>query len=91
MTGVNLKCDDGGGQGNSRAESLGGINGINTHTYIYTHNAHTPAGKLCKQTHTERMQPHMHIHFFFCLTQTHTHTHSAPLRSLTVCFCQTPV
>lgn len=37
MTGVNLKCDDGGGQGNSRAESLGGINGINTHIYIYTH------------------------------------------------------
>lgn len=90
MTGVNLKCDDGGGQGNSRAESLGGINGINTHIYIYTQ-MHTLLQGSCASRHTLNACNHTCIFIFFSVSLKHTHTHSAPLRSLTVCFCQTPV
>lgn len=37
MTGETLKCDDGGGQGHSTAESLGGINDIEADTYSLKH------------------------------------------------------
>ena len=62
-----------GGQRNIWAKSMEGTNAINTHLNT---KSHSPAGKLCKQTHNRHGTTHAYSFFFSRHVHKHTNSHT---------------